>query len=291
LLATVDINNPDEIVSVQGFIWVKTDDGRVVQVDPATNTVVADIKVDTTTDPSRYCQGLGADENNVWACSASGDADQASIDVVRIDPKSRNVVATVNVGKIFGQFEMPFLDNQIWVLSGNGDKLVGIDVTTNQPNPAIDLGLNCNQIAPLNEFLLASCTKDNIILKIDSKTSQVVDRISVETPHFIVSTKDSLWVTQDNSVVRLDARTLRPIADFSKLFNVSLTGDIFATDDSVWVRQDQGFLYRIDLSSNEMMEQIQTANPLSGGSLIITSDSIWTTASDDGKLFRLSRKQ
>jgi outer membrane protein assembly factor BamB len=106
-----------------------------------------------------------------------------------------------------------------------------------------------------------------------------------------VSTKDSLWVTQDNSVVRLDARTLRPIADFSKLFNVSLTGDIFATDDSVWVRQDQGFLYRIDLSSNEMMEQIQTANPLSGGSLIITSDSIWTTASDDGKLFRLSRKQ
>lgn len=290
-LATVDINNPDEIVFVQGFIWVKTDDGHLVQVDPATNTVVGDIKVDTTTDPSHYCQGLGADENNVWACSASGDADQASIDVVRIDPKSKSVVATVKVGKIFGQFEMPFLDHQIWVLAGNGDKLVGIDVTTNQPNPTIDLGLNCNQLASLNEFLLVSCTKDNLILKIDSKTSQVVDKISVDTPHFIVNTKDSLWVAQDNSVVRLDVQTSRPLANFSKLFNVGLTGDIFATDDSVWVRQDEGFLYRIDLSSNEIMEQIQAANLLSGGSLIVTSDSIWTTASDDGKLFRLSRKQ
>src|SRR5689334_11908231 len=50
LLATIDVKYPDELVLVQNFIWVKTDDGHVIQVDPATNSVVGDIKVDTTSD-------------------------------------------------------------------------------------------------------------------------------------------------------------------------------------------------------------------------------------------------
>ena len=61
LLATIDIKYPDEIAFVQGFIWVKTDDGHVMKVDPFTNSVVGDIKVDTTSDPYHYCQGLGTD--------------------------------------------------------------------------------------------------------------------------------------------------------------------------------------------------------------------------------------
>ena len=72
LLAIIDIKYPDELAFIQGFIWVKTDDGHVVQVDPATNSVVSDIKVDTTSDPYHYCQGLGTDGENIWACSASG---------------------------------------------------------------------------------------------------------------------------------------------------------------------------------------------------------------------------
>jgi len=67
---------PDELAFVQGFMWVKTDDGHLIQVDPATNNVVGDITVDTTRDyPAHFCQGLGTDGMNIWACSARGDAD------------------------------------------------------------------------------------------------------------------------------------------------------------------------------------------------------------------------
>src|SRR5919108_6394024 len=111
LLATIDIKYPDELILVQDFIWVKTDDGHVIQFDPATNSVVGDIKVDTTSDPFHYCQGLGTDGENIWACSASGDEDNRTIDVVRIDPASQSVIETFKVGKLFDQFEMPFLHN------------------------------------------------------------------------------------------------------------------------------------------------------------------------------------
>ncbi len=284
LLATIDIKYPDELAYVQGFIWVKTDDGHVIQVDPATNSVVGDIKVDTTSDPFHYCQGLGTDGESIWACSASGDEDHRTIDVVRIDPGSQSVVETVEVGKIFDQFSMPFLLNQIWVLSGSGDKLVGIDVTTNQPGPTIDLGARCFQVAAVSRSLLVTCRFDNLILRIDPEKMEVTERLTVRSPGKIAATENGIWLSQDNAVVRLDTESLNPIITFTNLFNA----DIFVTEEAVWVRLANGFLYRIDPASNELIEQINTDQSLSIGSILVTPDSIWTTANDDDLLIRLS---
>ena len=284
LLATIDIKYPDEITFVQGFIWVKTDDGHVIKVDPVTNSVVGDIKVDTTSDPYHYCQGLGTDGENIWVCSASGDENHRAIDVVRIDPTSQSVVETVEVGKIFDQFNMPFLLNQIWVLSGNGDKLVGIDITTNQPSPAIDLGSRCFQVAVVNSSLFVTCRLDNIVLRVDPEKMKVTERWTITSPRSITATENGIWLSQDNAVVRLDPESLNPVATFTKLFNP----DIFATKEAVWVRLADGFLYRIDPVNNQLIEQINSDQNLSIGSILVTPNSIWTTASDDNLLIRLS---
>lgn len=286
LLATIDIKFPDEIVFVQGFIWVKTDDGHVIQVDPAANRVIGDIKVDTTSDPYHFCQGLGTDGETIWACSASGDEEHRTIDVVRIDPRSQNVIETVKVGKIFDQFNMPFLLNQIWVLSGNGDKLVGIDITTNHPSPAIDLGARCFQVAVVNRSLLVTCRLDNLILRIDPEKMEVTERLSITSPRNIAATENGIWLSQDNTLVRLDTESLKPVFAFTDLSDA----DIFVRQEAVWVRLENGFLYRIDPASNEIIEQIKTDQSLSMGSLLVTPDSIWTTASDDDLLIRLSLK-
>lgn len=286
LLATIDIKYPDELIFAQGFIWVKTDDGHVIQVEPATNSVVGDIKVDTTSDSYHYCQGLSTDGENIWACSASGDENNRTIDVVRIDPIAKRVVETVKVGKIFDQYKMPFLFNKIWVLSGNGDKLVGVDITTNQLSPAINLGVRCFQVEAVGKSLLATCKMDNLVLRIDPEKMEVTDRLTFSNPHNIVATENGIWLSQDNAVVRLDTVSLNPVAIFTKLFNT----DIFATKEAVWVRLENGFLYQIDPVSNQLVEQIKTEQSLSMGGILITSDSIWTTASDDDVLIRLSIK-
>lgn len=286
VLATINIKYPDELAFVQGFIWVKTDDGHVIQVDPATNSVVGDIKVDTTSDPYHYCQGLSTDGENIWACSASGDENNRTIDVVRIDPSAKKVVETVKVGKIFDQFRMPFLLNKIWVLSGNGDKLVGIDTTTNQPSPAIDLGVRCLQVEAVGKSLLATCKLDNLVLRIDPEKMEITDRLTFTSPLNIAATENGIWLSQGNAVARLDTESLNPVVIFTKLFNA----EIYATKAAVWVRLENGFLYRIDPGSNQLVEQIKTDQSLSIGSILVTSDSIWTTASDDDTLIRLSIK-
>lgn len=288
LLASFTIlKEPDEMDLVQGFIWTKTADGHVVQIDPATNMVIADIKVDTTSDPFHYCQGLGTDGENIWVCSAAGDADHRTINVVRVDPESQRIVETIEAAKIFEQLDMPFFLDQIWVLSGSGDQLVGIDVATNQPSSTIDLGARCFQLALVDHALMASCALEDLVLRIDVEKKQVTARVALKRPGYIAGNQDGVWVAQAASIVRLDPATLNPVVTFTNLPNMD-TGDIFVTKEAVWVRHQSGFLYQIDPATNQIVEQITIDQDLAGGSVLVTSDSIWATAYDDNLLFRLS---
>lgn len=290
VIASFEIfKEPDEMVFVRGFLWTKTADGHLVQIDPATNTVIADIKVDSTSDPFHYCQGLGTDGEHIWSCSASGDADNRTIDIVRVDPKSQKIVQTIEVGKVFEQFDMPFLFNQIWVLSGSGDKLVGIDVTKNEPTPAIDLGARCFQLAVVGESLMATCSLDHVILQIDPEKREITQRVDIKNPRFIAGNENGVWVAQAGAIVRLEPESLKPMVIFKDLLNMS-TGDIFVTENAVWIRQENGFLYQIDPASNQIVEQIKIDQALAGGSVLVTSDSIWATAYDNNLLVRLSLK-
>ena len=291
LLATFTIlKEPDEMIFVNGFIWTKTADGHLVQIDPATNQVIADIKVDMTSDPFHYCQGLGTDGENIWVCSAAGDADHRMIDVMRVDPESQSIVETIKVGKIFEQLDMPFLLNQIWVLSGSGDKLVGIDVTTDQPSSEIDLGNRCFQLALVDKALMAACPLDNLILQIDVEKREVTARVTLKRPGYIAGNEDGVWVAYGSSIVRLDPTSLNPVVTFTNLPAMGSTGDIFVTKEAVWIRQETGFLYQIDPASNQIVEQMKIDQNLAGGSVLVTSDSIWATAYDDNLLVRLSLK-
>lgn len=289
LQATIPISFPDEIVSEAGFLWVKTDHGHVVGVDPGSNQVIADIKVDTTTDPYHYCQGLATDGESIWACSATGDADHRAIDVVRVDPNTQTVVRTIPVDKIFDQFDMPVLGGRIWVLTGDARQLVGIDVATGDVTAPIDLGARCFQLAALEGSLLASCALENLLLQIDPQNGQVTARVPMQGPRWITVGADAVWVAQEHAVVRLDPTTLHPVVAFTGLPSVGMTGDIHATADAVWVRLGSGTLYRIDPATDQLVEQVRSERAYSGGSVLATSDSVWMTAGDDGVLMRLSR--
>ena len=288
LQAAIEVGFPDEIVFVQGFVWVKTDDGRVVQIDPDTNSVVGDIKVDTVTNWHDYCQGLGTDGEFVWACATRGDDNFRTIDVVRIDPATRSVIATVDVGKIFDQYNMPFLDQRIWVLTGDGSKLVGIDTATNEPGPAIELGERCFQVAAAGDSLLVTCKLANLLLRVDPQSMQVTQRVSISpSPWNVRASEDAVWVGVRNAVHRLDPATLASLV----IFSVPGDQDLFITDAGVWVRVDPGFLYRIDPLTNQVMEQFPSdQRHYNMGGFIVTDDSVWTSAGDDDLVLRIGLK-
>jgi len=279
-------NHPDEILFANGFIWSHLDNGHLVIFDPATNSITGALKTDTTSDPYHYCQGLGTDGKDIWACSAAGPEGQNTINVVRVDTSTQKVVATFEIGKLHDQLYMPFAQNQIWVLTERGTKLVGIDVSSNQANPAIDLGTRCFSIAALDNMLYATCRFDSLVIKIDPKKKKVVASQTVQDPGFIFAAKGGVWVSQVNSITRFNPKSLKPI--------ITLTGitgsDINATDTAVWVWEfDRGILYKIDPATNEVVEQIKPDKSFTtGGGVLPTTDSIWLTANEDDLVLRLS---
>jgi len=285
LLATISVGFPDELVYVQGSVWVKTDDGHLVRIDPATNSVVGAVKVDTTTDPYHYCQGLGADGDSIWVCSAGGDEDHRTIDVVRIDPASMTVVATIPVDKSFDQFAMPVVLDRVWVLSDDGAKLIGIDSKSDEPGPGVELGARCFQVAAQSDSLLLTCKLDDLILRVDPVTLEVTERYPASAPGNIVAAEDGVWVAQGTSVARFDPDTLTPVAIFDKLGGA----DLFLGAGAVWVRLENGFLYRIDPANNEITEQVVSdQREYNMGGIVVTADSIWTSAGDDDLVLRIS---
>jgi hypothetical protein len=198
------------------------------------------------------------------------------------------VVATIDVGKIFNQLYMPYLLDQIWVLSGNADKLIGIDGKTNQPNPAIELGVRCLQLAASDKFLFATCKQDNLVIKIDPVKKEVVARRTLQGPDFIAARRDGIWVSQSNALTRLDSESLKPIVTLAGISS----GDIYPAEDVVWIwGYEEAVLRKIDPATNQVVELIKPAKPyIKGGGMLVTSDSIWLSATEDELLLRLRLK-
>jgi len=285
---TVTGNHPDELALANEFVWTHLDNGYLVQFNWFSNTMSAAVKTDTTTDLTHYCQGLGSDGKDIWACSAAGDENNKTINVVRVDTKSQSVVETFEIDKLHDQLYMPFMQNQIWILTGDGSKLVGIDVSNNQLNPAIDLGVRCFQLAALDNMLYATCAVDNLVIKIDPAKKEVVTRQTLPGPQTLSAAKNGVWVSHSNMLTRLDPETLSSVVTFT-----GITGsDIVATPNAVWAWEyNKGILYKIDPATNEVAELIKPDMPfITGGGILVTEDSIWLTANENDIVLRLSLK-
>jgi streptogramin lyase len=278
--ASIPVANLSWLSFYQGFVWVKRDDGFVTKIDPRSNQPSG--QVGAYTDQQHYCQGIGAGGGAVWSCSGSN--------ITRIDPKLMKIVASIPAGKVFDQGRLVFADGHIWVVTGrNGDQLVGIDAATNRPGPAIKLPVGCSDLAnlaPGTDAVWVLCPLANRVVKVDIAHRSIAGMLALAAPYAGFGTQTDLWVGSDQGLVRVDAKSLKPVALFEGL-NPGSEGDVTVDGDRVWVRINDGFLYRIDAKSNTVAEQIEPEGAPGGGSLLVAAGSIWTTADDISYLLRL----
>lgn len=272
--------NPDWLAGYAGFVWVKRDSGMVSKIDPASGQQVSEVRADTKSD--QYCQGIGAGGGAVWSCSGT--------DVVRIDPQSVTVTASVPVGKIFDQGRLVYAAGHIWVIGGrNGDKLIGIDAKTLVRTRPVALGRTCADLGSGNGSVVwIVCRDANVVLRFDPRTLRVTKSVKVSAPTVARSASGTLWVGTDTDVVRFDAQSLRRVAAFPDLAP-GYSGDLTIARDGVWIRTERSFLSRIDPKTNRVVEQIRPPAALPGGSALSFAGALWTDTSDGNQLFRLSR--
>jgi streptogramin lyase len=266
-------DGPDWMTSAFGALWVKRDNGVVDRLDPATGKVLAEISSVPFKQP--VCQGLGASDEAIWACPVEGS-------VVRIDPKSNSVTATVKVDKLLNQGSLVAAADRLWILTDAGNALTGIDLATNKPSKPIPLPAACFDLAVGGDTLWAVCPQDDLLLQIDAAAGEVTSQVGLPGAAR-ASVSDQVWVSFDGGIAQVDPNTLEVVAVYD-VFPGSY-GGIYATEDAVWVREEQGtFLTRIDPDEQQIVERIKATQYPSGGDVIAIDDTIWATASDDNVL-------
>jgi len=278
--AVIAVQNGDGLVAAAGAVWVKTDDGRVVRIDPATNRFSGAIKVDTTSDEDQYCQGIGADRTSLWSCATGDDG----VGVAQLDPNSRKIVRRVAVGKVFDQLALPVTARGVWVLTANGTTATVVDPATGGVT-SYPLGARCLQLTAQGDRVVATSSTEGKVVALDATSGAVVGNISLPAPRLAALAGADLWIDTDDGLTRL-TRELAVQTVYRDL-RAGSGGDLVGTADAVWVRAPDGTITKVDPATGQLVERITPDQPLTGGSLLVAFGSIWTTSSDDGTLTRL----
>ena len=267
--------NPDWLVTAADSLWVKRDDGVVSRIDPERGSVIADI--DAKLFPhERPCNGLGVSVDAICSCS-----DQT---IVRIDPATNEVDATIPAGKIWAQGRLVEAAGRIWVLSGEGDQLVGIGTDDTAVGSPISLPAKCVDLGAARDVVFAACTDDDLVLRIDPSTGDIA-RAVVSMPNHVSVTESGAWVAGADGLLRLDPASLSTQLTVPGVVPGS-SGGILADESAVWVRQERPFLTRIDAKTGTQTHVITA--PHGAGDVVVQGERVWASDVEGNSLLRLT---
>ena len=157
----------DDMVEVGGSLWIKSEIGYVIRVDPRTNRVLGKIRLDDKGLPfKRYCQGIGTDGTSVWTCSTH----LKTTTMVRLDPTTGAVVESFDIDKFYDQLRLPYVDGRIWVSADGGRTLAGLRAGGDVRRLALDKA--CGQVAGNGSSLVVSCFIDGVVQRVDARDGQ-----------------------------------------------------------------------------------------------------------------------
>jgi DNA-binding SARP family transcriptional activator len=259
---------------------VTVEPNSVAVVSPDTGQVLADVPIGGR--PVAIAVGAGG----VWVVNADNQT------LVRIDPKSRKVVATIGgLGDDVSDVAVGF--GSVWVAGGNDETLIRIDPSLNAPEAPVDVGQR-NQLVPQPVFLVATgagsvwAMRGNKVLRIDPETNEARAWFGVERPQGLVAGAEAVWVTQQNEhVLRIDATTPKLTAD-EDLSELPQFPVLYG--DSLWLigyGDRKPHVWRLDSTTLVPRTAIAFSVPgypseLSGG-----RGALWTVGPNSGYLWRI----
>jgi len=204
--------------------------------------------------------------------------------VIPIDPDSGTRGTPIPVNKTAQHGHLATGFDRLWVLTGDGSTLAGIDPETGAVTVEIALDAMCIDVAIDDTSVWVACALDDVVLRVDPATSMVVDRLEVAEPYGVAFTEGAAWVGAASSVVRIDPESLGVVATIHG--GTGRYGGLAADDDGVWVRRAAAPLVRIDPQTNEVTDELDLG-VTSGGDVLVAHGALWTTAYGDQALFRV----
>ncbi|CAN5390280.1 hypothetical protein BH10BAC4_BH10BAC4_03120 [soil metagenome] len=273
---------PDWIEIEENSVWISNGGLNAVQrIDPNTNTVVTDVKV------NEPCAAITIGFGSVWVMSC-GDKT-----LLRIDLTNNKIVASIPMTIANDEGSIVAAENGVWILTDRRGILTRIDPMTNAV--VSNIQVKPNSFAAMAGFgsIWVTNTGENestdvgSVQRIDPATNQVISTISVgKQPRFLAVGEGAVWTFNqlEGSVTRIDPQTNKVVATIE--CNVPGTGgDISAGEGYVWVRAKTELLIKI----NPLTNQIESIfGPQAGsGAVRAGSGAIWISAHDINKVWRM----
>jgi hypothetical protein len=239
-----DLAPGKKIVYAFDSVWVGGPAG-VVRVDPTTLAELATVRI---SEP----EGITADEDSIW----TGQHDARV--VLRIDPRSDEVVETIDVASPDGELEgkpmgPSVVDGDVWVAMGNGSEVVRIDGRHEVTRIDLEREVLTPAVATPDAIWFSNSVEyDRWIMRIDRKTlvvsSAELPASALPRPVAIgtgIYVDETLWFpTSGGTMVAIDPVT------FDVIGTVTLQGSMprkaVEYDDAVWlVSEFNGSVERI----------------------------------------------
>jgi len=253
---------PCGIAAGFGYIWVASDGaGTLSRVDPRTNRVRT-VRVGTTA-----CW-LAAGAGGIWVARYGPGV------IVRVDPKTLRR-STIKVGP--NPEGVAVAAGSVWVTGFDDGTLRRIDPVRRRVVETFHLGGVTAGLAVADRSLWIGFGREaTSIARLDLGTHEVT-RIDVghRTPDRISSDGRSLWVSAQDTVVRVDPKTNRAVARFD-LAGTFAQGTA-AHDGAIWIpNKERNTITRFDPRTNRVAAALR-AGP---GAIAATAGfgTVWVTS-------------
>jgi YVTN family beta-propeller protein len=284
--ATIDLKGfPDWLEYGFGSLWVSNLGLDAVQrIDPETNKVVAEVKV------NKPCAAMAADYGSLWVASYKDKS------IVRINAKNNQVTAKIPVMVADTEASIAAGEGGIWLLTDAKGVLSRIDPDTNRVVATIRLKpYSYAAMAGYGAIWVTNTGKaltreTGSVQRIDPKTNTVVATIPVRVqPRFLAVGAGAVWVLNqgDGSVTRVDPKTNQVMATI-EVGVPGPGGDIAAGDGAVWVRASKVLLSVIDPKTNQVVKRYGPAQ--GSGAVRAGNGKVWVSAHDVNKVWRLDTR-
>lgn len=221
-------------------------------------------------------------DDAVWVSNAPKNT------VHRLDPKTNQVVATIEAGKRpcsglaagFGSIWVPLCGDRPNVENGAKPALARIDMKTNQVAATIPVGVANSEggVAASSDAVWIVSDIKGVLSRIDPATNQVAAQVEV-APGSVACVYEggAIWVSspEKSVVTRVDAKT-------NKVTDTIAVGPqprfITAGAGAVWtLNQGDGTVSRVDAASRKLAANIEVGIPGTGGELAFGNGHVWAT--------------
>jgi YVTN family beta-propeller protein len=233
-------------------------DHVLAQVDPASNQVVASLKVPDDVYTAEYAAG------SLWLARTTAGA------VERRDPHDGHIIETIplETGLRAGMAVSP---GTVWVASGKGNHVWRIDTATNRVSATISVGQFPRSLAISGDTLWV-CSRDDEqgLWRIDIATNQVVAKIEVTEGvapcgGVAVAPDGTVWVinwndaTDENTLIRVDPSANLPTDAVS--LGAGVAFGFVAQANAIWaVSSTQKTLLRANPQTHRLTGQLAVAD-------------------------------